>query len=80
MDIENTIYAIKVSYDDGYTYSVEELNFFSTNKQELELLCKDFTSKNTDLDINFSVVEINLTKTISESSILELKKRWGMSE
>ena len=73
---ENTLYAIEVSYGDGCTYSAEALEFFSTNKQELERLCEEFNLENMDCNTSFSVVEIKPLKTISESDILAFKERW----
>ena len=75
---ENTLYAIEVSYGDGYTYSAEALELFSTNKQELERLCEAFNLENMDCNtgFSFSVVEIKPLKTISESDILAFKERW----
>lgn len=77
-NLENTIYAIEVSYGDGCTYKAEKLEFFSTNKQELERLCEDFNSDNCDPEFSFSVVVINPLKTISERDVIEFKKYWNL--
>lgn len=73
------IYAIQVSYGDGYTYSAQTLGLFHTDKEYLQDLCDTFTILNDYEHYSFGVVTIDITSdNFSDECIEDFKIEWGL--
>ena len=75
------LYAIRVSYGDGCTYSGECLDLFHFDQEYLQDLCDTFTILNDDKDCTYRVVPISVKSDKFTSVEVEaFKSYWNLGE
>lgn len=79
-EVNRTLYAVEVSYGDGFTWSAGSVDLYCLDKERLEELRDEFEILNNDPDTSFSVVPIKVLDKISDEEIKKFKESWGLYE
>ncbi len=77
-ETDKELYAVEVSYGDGFTWSAGSVDLYCRNKEQLEELRDGFEVLNNDPDTSFSVVPIKVVDKISDEEIKKFKESWGL--
>jgi len=77
--MSDELYAIEVSYGDGYTWSAGSVDLYCRDKEQLEELRDEFEILNNDPETVFRVVPIKVVDKISEEEVLKFKEGWGLT-